>query len=91
MATFYRAKHILLAEEDDTEYILEQLEAGESFESLAKEFSECESGEKGGDLGRFASGAMAAEFEKAIYHMQPGEIKSRVKTKYGFHIILRLE
>ncbi len=91
MATYYRAKHILLEDEEDTEFILEQLEAGVSFESLAKEFSECDSADKGGDLGRFASGTMAAEFERALYHMQPGEIKSGVKTKYGSHIIIRLE
>lgn len=91
MAKYYRAKHILLEDQDDTDYILEQLDAGVSFEELATEFSECDSGQKGGDLGRFASGAMAAEFERALYHMQVGEIKARVKTKYGYHIIKRLE
>ncbi len=90
MATYYRAKHILLEEAEDIDYILEQLEQGVSFEELAREFSECESAQKGGDLGRFPSGAMDSEFERALYHMQVGEVKSGVKTKYGYHIIFRL-
>jgi len=91
MTTYYRAKHILLEDEDDTDYILEQLDAGVSFEKLAQEFSSCESASKGGDLGRFPSGTMVAEFERALYHMKVGEMSSRVKTKYGAHIILKLQ
>ena len=70
---------------------MEELEAGKSFEELAKEYSECDSAKNGGDLGRFQSGTMLAEFEKALYHMKTGEIKSGVKTKFGHHIIKRLE
>lgn len=91
MSRFYRAKHILLLEEEDTDYVLEQIASGASFEEMAKEFSECDSARNGGDLGRFPMGTMVAEFERALYHMKPGEIKSRVKTKFGYHVILRTE
>ncbi len=86
----YKAKHILISEEDDIEYLKDQMDAGANFEDLAREFSECESSEKGGDLGSFSSGTMVPEFERALYHMEPGEIKYGVRTKYGFHIILRV-
>ncbi len=89
MAQTYKASHILVSEEDDLEYILEKIESGVSFSDLAKEFSECDSAEKGGSLGRFSSGTMLAEFERALFHMQIGEVKSGVKTKFGYHIILR--
>ena len=91
MAVHYKAKHILLEEEDDVEYVMEKLNSGISFEQLAKEFSSCDSSEKGGDLGRFPSGAMVPEFEKALFHMKIGEIKPGVRSKFGFHIILREE
>ena len=91
MTIYYKAKHILLEEEEDTEYILEQLAAGISFEKLALEFSECDSAKDGGDLGRFCAGTMVAEFERALYKMEVGEVKARVKTKFGYHLILRLE
>ncbi len=89
MPTTYRAKHILLEELDDVEYIIEKMNEGQSFEELAKEFSECTSADNGGDLGKFSSGQMAPEFERALYHMKPGELKYPIKTKYGYHIILR--
>lgn len=90
MNIYYRAKHILISEEDDIEYILEKLDEGTPFEDLAKEFSECDTAKDGGDLGKFPSGTMLPEFEKALYHMKTNEIKARVRTKFGYHIILRL-
>ncbi len=91
MGNYYRAKHILLQESDDVEYIKNCLESGTSFEELAQEFSECETADLGGDLGRFRSGSMIAEFEKALYQMAVGEVAYGIKTKYGYHIIWRLE
>lgn len=91
MPTYYKAQHILISEADDIDYIMEKLEDGALFEDLAREFSECDSAEDGGHLGKFPSGTMVPEFEKALYHMQLGEVKPKVKTKYGYHIIKRLE
>jgi peptidyl-prolyl cis-trans isomerase C len=91
MATYYKAKHILISEEDDLEYVMEQINEGVSFENLAKEYSECETAKDGGDLGRFQSGTMLPEFERALFHMKIGEVKSGVKTKFGYHIIWRLD
>lgn len=89
MRTYYRASHILVSEEDDIQYILDELHEGKKFSDLAKEYSECDSAEKGGSLGRFPSGSMVAEFEKALYQMKEGEIKGPIKTKFGYHIIFR--
>ena len=88
MRQYYRAKHILLEEDDDTEYVKEQIEAGVSFEELAREFSECESASNGGSLGRFPSGAMVPEFERALSRMEVGEIRYSVKTKMWFSYYL---
>ncbi len=87
----YKAQHILISEGDDLEYIMDELRKGVSFGDLAREYSECPSSAKGGHLGRFTSGTMDAEFEKALYHMEIGEVRSGIKTKYGFHIIKKLE
>ena len=91
MKIYYRAKHILLLEDDDTEYIKEKLDSGSTFEDLAKEFSECETASAGGDLGRFPIGTMLPEFERALAHTSVGDITYSIRTKFGFHIILRLE
>lgn len=88
----YRARHILVEDIEDAEYVLEKLADGEDFATLAKELSECEaSAHKGGDVGTFRSGQMAAEFERAVYHLEIDEVSKPIKSDFGFHIIQRLE
>lgn len=86
----YRAKHILLEDLEDAEYVLEQLALGVKFEELAQELSECNSASKGGDLGLVVSGQIAPEFEKALYNLEIDEISAPIKTEFGYHIIHRL-
>lgn len=88
---FYSAKHILLEDLEDANEILNMIKEGKPFEDLAMDFSECDSGARGGDLGRFASGAMVPEFERALFNMKVGDFSNPVKTKFGFHIIWRIE
>lgn len=71
--------------------MLEKLDVGEKFEDLARELSECESASKGGDLGIFNSGSMVPEFERALSKMEVGEISKPVKSKFGYHIILKMK
>ena len=87
----YRARHILLEDREDAEYILEKLSAGEKFEDLARDMSECSSAAKGGDLGRFSSGQMNPDFEKALFHLKEDETSDPIETEFGFHIIERLK
>ncbi len=55
---------------------------------LAAELSEdAATKEKGGDLGFFAKGKMAPEFEAAAFAAKAGEAVGPVKTTYGFHLI----
>ena len=47
------ASHILVEKEHEAEDLLKKLAAGESFETLAKQYSQCPSGKQGGMLGTF--------------------------------------
>lgn len=67
--------------------VLTKARAGESFESLARNYSQCPSAEAGGDLGFFSRGEMVPEFERAAFGLNPGEISDVVETMYGYHII----
>ncbi|MFH0814631.1 MAG: peptidylprolyl isomerase [Candidatus Falkowbacteria bacterium] len=71
------------------DYVLSLVQKGdESFENLAKEFSDdTGSAVNGGDLGFFQKGAMVKEFETAAFALDVGKISDLVKTKYGYHII----
>ena len=83
--------HILVKTEADAKTVLERLKKGEKFANIARELSLCPSKKQGGDLGTFSRGKMVKEFEKAAFELQKGQESSVVKTKFGYHIIKRLE
>lgn len=60
------------------------------FAELAKEESECASGRKGGDYGRFTRGKREQAFEEAAFTLKTGELSKVVSTASGEHIILRV-
>lgn len=83
-----RARHILVATEEEAKEVLEKLKAGGDFSELAKEYSLDESNkESGGELGFFGRGKMVAEFEETAFTLKLNEISEPVKTDYGYHII----
>jgi peptidyl-prolyl cis-trans isomerase C len=89
MSTKIRASHILLEKQSQALKVAEELKAGASFSDLAKKYSTCPSGKRGGDLGQFGRGQMAKEFEQAAFALKPGQVSEPVKTQFGYHIIKR--
>ncbi|HEW98859.1 MAG: hypothetical protein DRR00_20860 [Candidatus Parabeggiatoa sp. nov. 3] len=94
----WKARHILIkvdttqadveAANQKAQEVLAKIRAGESFEELAKEFSDDPgSKRKGGDLGWFGPGTMVKPFEDAVKTLKMGEVSELVKTQFGFHII----
>ncbi|MGM9943298.1 MAG: peptidylprolyl isomerase [Lysinibacillus sp.] len=83
------ASHILVEDEATAKEVIEKLNAGEDFATLAKEYSTDKSNaEKGGELGFFKRGEMVSEFEDAAFAMNVGDVsKEPVKTEFGYHII----
>ncbi|WP_417514224.1 SurA N-terminal domain-containing protein [Marinobacter sp.] len=87
-----RASHILIEDGADAEQtiasIQERLEAGESFEELAQEFSvDTVSAKEGGDLGYAGRGVYDEAFEEALFALEEGEVSGSVKTSFGMHLI----
>ncbi len=76
--------------EDRINELYTMLKQGESFESLAKQFSDDKnSAVKGGKLNPFTKGDLrATEFEDTAYDLKNiGDISKPVKTDFGWHII----
>lgn len=70
--------------------VIKKLDEGADFAELAKEYSKDGSADDGGSLGRFGHGDMVSEFEEAAYALEVGKYtKEPVKTKFGYHIILK--
>ncbi|MBA7593048.1 Peptidyl-prolyl cis-trans isomerase C [subsurface metagenome] len=84
-----KASHILVKKRSEADNILKEMEKGADFAELARKYSVCPSGKKGGSLGFFPRGKMVKEFEKAAFSLAKGEISGAVKTEFGYHIIKR--
>jgi peptidyl-prolyl cis-trans isomerase C len=69
------------------EKVRQKVQKGADFAVLAKEFSQCPSSSKGGDLGYFGRKKMAKPFEQAAFALKPGEVSGIVETKFGYHLI----
>ena len=71
---------------------LSDLKKGETFPSVAKEFSEDpKTVDKGGDLGFMMKNQTLPEISSAMVKLKVGEISSVIESSLGFHIIKLME
>jgi len=87
MARTAAALHILVKTEQQCLEIKKKLDKGANFQQLAKKHSTCPSAKRGGDLGEFRKGDMAAPFDKAVFSGPELKVQGPVKTKFGYHLI----
>lgn len=79
------AKHILVEEEQLAKDIIEKLNSGADFDTIAAEYTKDNSVE----LGYFTEELMVPEFSNAAKELKVGEYtKEPVKTEFGYHVIL---
>jgi peptidyl-prolyl cis-trans isomerase C len=81
------ACHILVKTSQEAEKLKLQLSKGADFSTLAKKFSLCPSGKKGGDLGEFKPGQMVKEFDRVVFKEDVLKVHGPIKTKFGYHLI----
>ena len=81
------ARHILVETEDQCNELKTQIEAGADFVELAKEHSQCPSGQSGWDLGEFSPGQMVKEFDEVVFSAEIGKVHGPIQTQFGYHLI----
>ncbi|MBN1894675.1 peptidylprolyl isomerase [bacterium] len=87
-----RVSHILVDTPEKAQEAILRIKRGESFSTVADQLSlDRTSALKGGDLGSFGRGDLLPEFEDAAFALLKGGLSGTVKTKLGYHVILRTE
>jgi len=82
------ARHILVEDEQVCKDLKAQIENKETtFEEAAESYSQCPSGNEGGDLGSFGPGQMVPEFDKVVFNSEVGVVHGPVKTQFGYHLL----
>ncbi len=87
----YNIRHILLPDEVMASSVLSRLNAGESFVTLAAQFSVDPSSSSGGSLGWISRGMVSPTFMEAVCQLSTGEISGVVETSIGYHIVQLME
>lgn len=80
-------KQILLKDINQVIEVQEKLNSGTSFENLAREYSICKTGQRGGDIGTIKQGTMIEAYDNAIIETRNGAISRPFKTQYGWYIL----
>jgi peptidyl-prolyl cis-trans isomerase C len=66
----------------------ELLAEPDRFATMARELSNCPSGQQGGNLGQIGRGETVPEFERVLFRLgASGILPELVKTRHGFHIV----
>ena len=87
--TEYKARHILVAGEDEAKAIIANLKKGGKFEELAKQSIDPGSKNNGGDLGWASSGNFVKPFSEAMTALGKGKYtETPVKSEFGYHVIM---
>ena len=85
----YKARHILVKQEDEAKHIIAQLKKGASFEKLAAEKSEDTGSKgKGGDLDWSPPTRYVKQFSDALVKLKKGQLTDTpVQSPFGWHVI----
>jgi peptidyl-prolyl cis-trans isomerase C len=84
----YKARHILVEQEDEAKDIIARLQKGEKFDELAKRSKDPGNKDRGGDLGWSPPGGYVKPFADALVKLEKGKFSATpVKTDFGWHVL----
>jgi peptidyl-prolyl cis-trans isomerase SurA len=69
------------------ERIVEQINKGANFGTIARQFSQSATAAVGGDMGWIEEGQLDTELDNALRKMQPGQIAGPIRTAGGYYIL----
>jgi parvulin-like peptidyl-prolyl isomerase len=83
------ASHILVETEEEAQAVVDRLNAGEDFATVAAEVSiDSGSGADGGSLGCGPAASYVPAFAEATAAAEIGKVTEPIETEFGYHLIL---
>ena len=64
-----------------------EIDAGKSFEGLARTYSDGDSAALGGKIDPIGRGSMLPAFEQVAFTQKVGQVSAPVETQFGYHVI----
>lgn len=80
-------KHVLVETEEEAQAVVDRLEGGEDFATVADDVS-LDTSAEGGDLGCVSAGSFVDEFAAAALSAEIGAITGPVESEFGFHVLV---
>lgn len=89
-----RLGHILVRvgarTEEEAKALVDQLSAriagGESFEEIARQYSEGAEAKDGGEMGWITKGQLMGEIDGKVFALQQGQVTEPIKSSLGYHL-----
>jgi parvulin-like peptidyl-prolyl isomerase len=81
------ARHILVGSEEEALEVIDRIESGEDFATVAATTSTDGTASTGGDLGWFPHEEMVDPFANAAFALEIGELSEPVESEFGWHVI----
>jgi parvulin-like peptidyl-prolyl isomerase len=86
-----RIQHILLSSRADANLALQEINAGNSFESVAKARSIDAFAQQGGEMGFIRSEDVIPEIQRIAFRLSKDQVSTVIRSSYGYHIIKVLD
>ena len=80
-------RHILVKDKETCEQLKKRIQSGAGFAKIAKQFSTCPSGKKGGELGEVKKGQLVPVIDKLVFTAAERVLHGPVKSQFGFHLV----
>ena len=80
-------RHILVKDKELAEQLKKKIKGGADFAKIAKQFSTCPSGKKGGELGEVKKGQLVPVIDKLVFTAAERVLHGPVKSQFGFHLV----
>ncbi len=68
--------------------LLEEMNKGADFVSLARQFSDGAGAQRGGDMGWVLEGELTEPLNEALKHLQTGAVSVPIRDQAGYHLLL---